>query len=301
MAEGWGYMQSDGPHTWFKSFPVVAGTRQSPVNIVSKESIHDASLATNPITISYRAETNMVVKNSGHSIQADASQESVIFGGPLSGKYRLQQFHLHWGTTDDVGSEHTINGTSCSGELHLVHYNCEKYKTFTEALDKADGLSVFGVMVTIGKEHAGFKHITDLICNIRQKGQSTRLSIPFNPTCLLPDDTSSYWTYMGSLTTPPLYESVTWIVFSKQIHISREQMDLLRSMRNKEHGGEPIGNNYRPPLPLGDRKIRCSFKKRANKCLNAPELSGASYLVVGAAVVVAAAVVTGFLNHMKVF
>ncbi|KAL3859878.1 hypothetical protein ACJMK2_010066 [Sinanodonta woodiana] len=298
MAVQWGYAQSDGPHTWFKNFPVVAGKRQSPVNIVSKESIYDASLATNRLTISYGAETNMLVKNSGHSIQVDASDQSEIFGGPLSGKYRLQQFHLHWGTTDDVGSEHTVDGTSFSAELHLVHYNF-KYKTFAEAINKSDGLAVFGVMVTIGKEHTGFKHITDLTSNIRQTGQSNRLSEPFNPNCLLPDDTSSYWTYEGSLTTPPLHENVTWIVFSKKIHISREQLDSLRSLQNE--GGEPIGNNYRPPLPLGDRKIRCSFKKRSNTCLNVPEMSGACYLVAGAVLGVAAVVFTRFLNHLNVF
>ncbi|KAK3578467.1 hypothetical protein CHS0354_038557 [Potamilus streckersoni] len=147
----------------------------------------------------------------------------VISGGPLSGTYRLEQFHLHWGATDDIGSEHTINGTCYSAELHLVHFNCGNYKTFAEAVDKPDGLAVFGVMVEIGKEHAGFESITDVASKVLHKGQSTKLSKTFDPNCLLPADTSRYWTYPGSLTTPPLYESVTWIVFSKAISISREQ------------------------------------------------------------------------------
>ena len=37
-------------------------------------------------------------------------------------------------------------------------------------------------------------------------------------------DTRVYWTYEGSLTTPPLYESVTWIVFAEPTEISREQV-----------------------------------------------------------------------------
>ncbi|KAL3859879.1 hypothetical protein ACJMK2_010067 [Sinanodonta woodiana] len=247
------------PHTWVKSFPIAAGTRQSPVNISVKKSVYDENLESNPIQIVYLPETNMAVVNSGHSIMANATEQSVISGGPLSGTYRLQQFHLHWGATDDIGSEHTIHGRCYSAELHLVHFNSDKYKTFADAMDKPDGLAVLGVMVKIDKEHAGFKSITDVASKVSHKGQSTKLSKRFDPGCLLPVDTLSYWTYPGSLTTPPLYESVTWIIFSKPISISKEQIKALRSLKDEEHDGKRIVNNYRPPLPLGDRKIRCSY------------------------------------------
>ena len=36
----------------------------------------------------------------------------------------------------------------------------------------------------------------------------------------------SYWTYEGSLTTPPLYESVTWIVLKQPIEVSAVQVAL---------------------------------------------------------------------------
>lgn len=45
----------------------------------------------------------------------------------------------------------------------------------------------------------------------------------FDPTCLLPKSLE-YWTYPGSLTTPPLYESVTWIVCKQPISVSSEQV-----------------------------------------------------------------------------
>jgi len=39
-------------------------------------------------------------------------------GGPLgSQKYRLEQFHLHWGSDDTKGSEHTINGQMYAAEV----------------------------------------------------------------------------------------------------------------------------------------------------------------------------------------
>lgn len=37
--------------------------------------------------------------------------------GPVSGIYRLKQFHFHWGASDDKGSEHTVNGTKYPAEV----------------------------------------------------------------------------------------------------------------------------------------------------------------------------------------
>ena len=31
-----------------------------------------------------------------------------VYGGPLTGLYELSQIHFHWGTDNNVGSEHTV-------------------------------------------------------------------------------------------------------------------------------------------------------------------------------------------------
>ena len=46
---------------------------------------------------------------------------------------------------------------------------------------------------------------------------------PFQPSCLLPA-CQDYWTYPGSLTTPPLSESVTWIIHKKPIEVAQDQV-----------------------------------------------------------------------------
>lgn len=46
----------------------------------------------------------------------------------------------------------------------------------------------------------------------------------FDPACLLPTNTDNYWTYHGSLTTPPLTESVTWIIMRQHIEVSHDQV-----------------------------------------------------------------------------
>ncbi|PRD31457.1 UNVERIFIED_CONTAM: Carbonic anhydrase-related protein 10 [Trichonephila clavipes] len=62
-----------------------------------------------------------LLTNTGHSVAFRVSdvQPGVpinISGGPLSYKYRFHELHLHYGRTDDRGSEHTVSGTSFPGE-----------------------------------------------------------------------------------------------------------------------------------------------------------------------------------------
>lgn len=45
----------------------------------------------------------------------------------------------------------------------------------------------------------------------------------FDPACLLPT-CPDYWTYAGSLTTPPLSESVTWIIKKQPIELDEDQV-----------------------------------------------------------------------------
>lgn len=42
---------------------------------------------------------------------------AALTGGPISGTYRLKQFHFHWGASDDRGSEHTVAGTKYAAEV----------------------------------------------------------------------------------------------------------------------------------------------------------------------------------------
>nr|XP_054417082.1 carbonic anhydrase 13-like [Pongo abelii] len=145
----------------------------------------------------------------------------ILRGVPLTGSYRLRQFHLHWGSADDHGSEHIVDGVSYAAELHVVHWNSDKYPSFVEAAHEPDGLAVLGVFLQIGEPNSQLQKITDILDSIKEKGKQTRFT-NFDPLSLLPPSWD-YWTYPGSLTVPPLLESVTWIVLKQPIDISSQQ------------------------------------------------------------------------------
>ncbi|KAJ4448744.1 hypothetical protein ANN_00135 [Periplaneta americana] len=212
------------------------------------------------------------LKGSGMTLREDLTKKvgftfthyvSELVGGPIDGEYKLEQYHCHWGFRSDKGSEHTVDGQSFAGELHLVHWNSSKYESFGEAAGHPDGLAVLGVLLKVGKEHPEFQKIVELIPKIYHRGEGTDIEEPIDPVKLLPE-TYTYWTYLGSLTTPPCSESVTWILFKDAIEVSEEQLSVFRSLRcYKPEEACPcdeleglIINNYRPPLPLGNRELR---------------------------------------------
>ena len=56
--------------------------------------------------------------------------------------------------------------------------------------------------------------------------------------------TASYFSYSGSLTTPPCTEGVRWLLAGEALGISRENVTWLQRQ---------TGANARPLQPLGDR------------------------------------------------
>ncbi|XP_060241739.1 carbonic anhydrase 13 isoform X2 [Meriones unguiculatus] len=240
-----------GPIHWNEFFPIADGDQQSPIEIKTKEVKYDSTLR--PLSIKYDPTSAKIISNSGHSFNVDfddTEDKSVLRGGPLTGSYRLRQFHLHWGSADDHGSEHVVDGVRYAAEnirrqqelnghclvcilrLHVVHWNSDKYPSFVEAAHESDGLAVLGVFLQIGEHNLQLQKIIDILDSIKEKGKQTRFT-NFDPLSLLPPSWD-YWTYPGSLTVPPLLESVTWIVLKQPINISSQQVNGWTSWPDSE-------------------------------------------------------------------
>ncbi|XP_013858516.1 carbonic anhydrase 7 [Austrofundulus limnaeus] len=256
----WGYGKEDGPSAWHINYPVALGNRQSPIDIVPDETTLDRDLG--PIFLDYDSCTSINISNNGHSVVVefvDSDDRSMIRGGPLDNPYRLKQFHFHWGEKGHEGSEHTVAGLGYASELHLVHWNAVKYRSFTDAASAPDGLAVLGIFLETGDDHRWLHLITDVLFMVKYKDSVTDFK-GFNPKCLLPNRLH-YWTYLGSLTTPPLHESVTWILLKEPIVVSDKQLGMFRMLLfngEEEDERKKMENNFRPPQPLNGREVRSS-------------------------------------------
>lgn len=246
---------------WQSPLSVPGGRRQSPINITLRDSLHDPHLK--PLKIRYDPNTCTQIWNNGYSFLVefdDSTDKSTLSGGPLLNQYRLCQFHFHWGESNAVGSEHTIDGTLFPAELHLVHWNSSKYKSFEEAVMEGDGLAVVAVFLKIGKRHEGLQKLVDALPAVRHKDSVVEFT-SFNPSCLLPT-CLDYWTYSGSLTTPPLTESVAWIIKKRPVEVSHDQLAVFRSLlftSADEEEQKSMVNNFRLQQPLMNRTVRSSF------------------------------------------
>ena len=79
--------------------------------------------------------------------------------------------------------------------------------------------------IKVGNEHPEFGKICKKMGLIPNKGDKVSFmdDEKVDPAKLLPPSLD-FWRYEGSLTTPPLLESVIWTVFKKPIQISQEQV-----------------------------------------------------------------------------
>ncbi|XP_075776559.1 carbonic anhydrase 13 isoform X3 [Pelodiscus sinensis] len=155
-----------------------------------------------------------------------------------------------------AGTWPCCTGATTSTMLHVVHWNSDKYSSFVEAARQRDGLAVMAVFLRIGECNSQLKKITDRLDAIRAKGKQA-LFTNFDPSCLLPHSLD-YWTYLGSLTVPPLLESVIWIIVREPISVSSEQLAKFRSLLCTAEGEAAccMLRNYRPPQPLKGREVR---------------------------------------------
>jgi len=203
----------------------------------------------------------------------------------------FEQGHWHWGSAEDVGSEHMIDGQSYPLELHLVHYN-EKYSTFDEALKHPDGLLVLGLFYAqaregvpqVGgkKEIAALKPFVKMVRGVRRQGSTVEDSSSEGlqlSSLLMGETKNDFITYQGSLTTPPCNQVVTWIIFNDLYPIHKRDIKVFRAVegvpnqksrgqqQSSDKGGAGgkgqerlIGDNWRNPQPINGRRVRSSFE-----------------------------------------
>lgn len=220
----WSYQGETSPEHWaeIEKNSFCDGKSQSPINIIEK----DAQLSTaNNLEFHYSPSTVLkMVENNGHSIQFDfEAGDSITFNNK---SYSLKQLHFH------EPAEHLINGIKYPIEIHLVHLN------------KDNEITVLGILGMEGEESQLFEFFESFLPI--EKGQTKDINQSLDLTSLFPEN-KSFYSYSGSLTTPPCSEKVNWVVFKNPIVISVEEVLKLKN-------NMPL-NNYRNEQPLNDRTV----------------------------------------------
>ncbi|KAJ8360777.1 hypothetical protein SKAU_G00173020 [Synaphobranchus kaupii] len=262
----WSYKGDLDQMHWAEKYPKCGGRQQSPIDIQRRKVRYNPDMPSLELTGYDEIQNDkFLMTNNGHSVQIDLPPSMVITKG-LPGRYTAVQMHLHWGGWDleASGSEHTLDGSRYMAELHVVHYNSGKYRSFAEALDKPDGLAVLAFIYEDG--HFENTYYSDFISNlakVKYAGQSMTVT-SLNVRSMLPENLSHFFRYQGSLTTPPCYESVLWTLFDAPIMLSHNQIRKLESTL-MDHENKTLWNDYRVSQPLNDRVVESSFFPRLSQ------------------------------------
>ena len=193
-----------------------------------------------------------VVTNTGlgWQVATPTHYQLTLTHGPFhANEYRLVQYQMHW------PSEHTLEGRSYPGELHLVHIHT-RYRDLEEAKLHSEGVAVVAVLITEDKETANseLEKIGEVLPRIQLKGEQAQTAEVVRVEGLLPRD-RDYLTYRGSLTTPGFEEGVVWAVLLQPLAVSPAALSRMRQLR---YGGEDstrVGANCREQQDLGERTV----------------------------------------------
>ena len=218
----WAYIGENGPLKWAAVNPEWIkcgnGQRQSPIDIRSGIKVDLESIVFN-----YKPSAFTIVDN-GHTIQTSLAPGNRI---TVQGRsYELIQFHFH------RPSEERINGRAYDMVAHLLHR------------DDSGKLAMVAVLIERGAATNLIQTVWNNIPLEKNELVSPSGTMDMNDILPLKRD---YFTYMGSLTTPPCSEGVLWMVMKNPVTISQEQIDIFAHLYSM---------NARPIQPTAERLIK---------------------------------------------
>ena len=218
----WSYKGENGPASWGKldsAFGTCSiGQTQSPIDITGAKQSEKPALK-----FDYSAVPLSIIDN-GHTIQVNYPPGSTLTVGDRT--YTLKQFHFHH------PSEEHVDGRAHDMVVHLVH------------ADAAGQLAVVAVFLSRGDANPMLDSLWANIPAHKEKAVDVS-GVTVDAKDLLPGD-QGYYTFAGSLTTPPCSEGVTWYVMKTPLTLSEGQLaEFVRLY--------PL--NARPIQPTNGRKI----------------------------------------------
>lgn len=204
----WSYEGKTGPINWGKLDPAYRACRdgheQSPIDI---RGAHLNKALPAP-EFHYIGE-EVTVENSGVTIVVHPDPGSYFNYDGV--RYDLKQIVFH------RPSETAVHGKLDDMDAELVHASADGKQAVIEvrfAMDIGDPNATLATL---------WAHLP------AESGTSQKITTMVNPGGLLPGD-RGFWTYMGSLSTPPCTEGVRWFVMEQDMSVSRSQLRQFTQM-----------------------------------------------------------------------
>ena len=203
-----------------------SGIQQSPIDL----RINQATRTNFNLNFFYEEEEDLTFLNNGHTVEVEYSHalhdDRTTY---LSNDYDLVQFHFH------TPSENTLEGKHYDMEVHFVHS------------DELSNLLVVGILIDAPNNNQPCEFLEQLLNSIPEiEGEENEVDI----LEYIKLNGEEFFTFQGSLTTPPCTEGVTWMVRADPLRCASSQVEEFSSI---------IGVSNRPVQPRNGRTISKNF------------------------------------------